>query len=224
MGTEEPAFGRFEDLTVDPGVLLDYQSARGENDPLELGAGATVRSNTVLYSGSKIGDNFATGHNVVVREECVIGDDVSIWSNSIIDYGCDIGADVKIHSNCYVAQFTTIGPGAFLAPGVSVANDLYPGSKASAEVMAGPVIGAGAQIGVGARILPYVRIGEGALIGSGAVVTRDVPAGMVAVGNPAVVTKPVSELKPIHDRLIPDGERFRISESDTSPQPSEDQS
>ena len=67
---------------------------------------------------------------------------------------------------------------------MTIANDLYPGDERSAELMAGPRIGAGAQIGVNVTILPYVRIGAGALVGAGSVVTRDVPAGTVAVGQP----------------------------------------
>ncbi|MEL7155476.1 MAG: acyltransferase [Actinomycetota bacterium] len=185
----------------DAGVIVGYPAERGTAGALILGRDARLRSNTILYTGSTIGARFATGHNVVIREECRLGDDVSVWSNSIVDYGCWIGDRVKIHSNCYVAQFTEIGDDAFLAPGVSIANDLYPGIDGSADLMRGPVIGAGAQIGVNVTILPYVTIGEGAMIGSGSVVTRDVPAGMVAVGNPAVPTKAVTELRPIEERL-----------------------
>ena len=92
----------------------------------------------------------------------MIGDDVSIWSNTVVDYGCRIGDRVKIHSNCYIAQYTEIGDDAFLAPGVTIANDLYPGQAATRrELMSGPSIGAGAQIGVNVTVLPYVRIGDG---------------------------------------------------------------
>lgn len=186
---------------IDEGVVVGYPNSRGRTGPLVLGAEPTLRSNTVLYQASVIGARFSTGHGVVVREECEIGDHVSVWSNSVIDYGCRIGDGVKIHTNCYVAQFTEIGPGAFLAPGVSIANDLYPGSELSAQAMRGPVIGAGAQIGAGVTILPYVTIGEGALVGAGSVITRDVPAGMVAIGSPARVTKSVTDLRPIEQRI-----------------------
>ena len=190
-------------LSIDEGVTLDYTVERFDAAPLSLGSNPRLRSGTILYSGSRIGDGFQTGRNVIVREECDIADDVAIWSNTVIDYGVKIGRGVKIHTNCYIAQHTIIEDGAFLAPGVSIANDLYPGSDRSAELMTGPVIGAGAQIGVGVTILPYVKIGAGAMIGSGSVVTRDIPAGMVAVGNPARPTKPVSDLEPIDDRIEP---------------------
>ena len=190
----------FADAVVEDSAHVGYQSARGAQGSLVLGDNAHLRSGTIVYAASTIGAAFTTGHNVVVREECEIGDRVSVWSNTVIDYGCQIGNDVKIHSNCYVAQFTVIEDGAFLAPGVSIANDLYPGDAASAQAMAGPHIGAGAQIGAGSTLLPYVKIGAGALIGAGSVVTKDISAGMVAVGNPARCTKRVSELTPIHMR------------------------
>ncbi len=187
--------------TIDPGVILGYAVERLAVAPLVLGDGARLRSGTVLYDGSVIGARLQTGHHVIVREECEIGDDVSIWSNSIVDYGCRIGNGVKIHSNCYISQFTVIEDGAFLAPGVNLANHLYPGSAESAAVMRGPHIEAGAQLGVGVTVLPYVRIGAGAMVGSGSVVTRDVAPGMVVVGSPARPTRRVSELPSIDERL-----------------------
>ena len=98
------------------------------------------------------------------------------------------------------APYTELDDGAFLTPGVTIANDLYPGDPTSAAMMAGPHIGRGAQIGANVTLLPYVRIGEGSLIGAGSVVTRDIPAGVVAYGNPAVPRRPVTSLPPIASR------------------------
>ena len=148
-----------------------------------------------------MGARFATGHNVIIREEVRIGDDVSVWSNSVIDYGCTIGDRVKIHTNCYVAQYTELEDDVFLAPGVTIANDLYPGNVVSGESMAGPIIQAGAQIGVNVTILPYVRIGRGAIIGAGSVVTKDVPDRMIAYGNPAVAVRAVPEQPHMESRV-----------------------
>jgi len=188
-------------LHIDPDVIIGYPASRAVSGPVVLGPDARLRSGTILYQGSSIGARFETGHHVVVREECKLGDDVSVWTGSVIDYCCRIGSKVKIHCNCYIAQFTEIGDGAFLAPGVTIANDLYPGSTASQEVMSGPSIGAGAQIGVNATVLPYVRIGPGALVGAGSTVTRDLPEGSVAYGNPALVHGSVAELVEIDSRV-----------------------
>lgn len=203
-----------EGLWRDDDVLLGYPSERSSSRRLVIGRGAHLRSGTVLYLGSTIGEDLRTGHHVVIREECVIGDRLQVWTGSVIDYGCRIGDDVKIHANCYIAQYTEIADGAFLAPGVTVANDLYPGRPGSREVMSGPYIGAGARIGVNVTLLPFVRIGEGALIGAGSVVTRDVPPHTVAYGNPAVVQHRVEELEAIAGRVeaVPgSASRFRLS-------------
>jgi acetyltransferase-like isoleucine patch superfamily enzyme len=186
---------------LDEGVRIGYPAGRGQAAELELGAGAHVRSGSVIYSGSVIGARLQTGHNTVIREENVLGDDVSVWSNSVVDYGCRIGDRVKIHTNCYVAQFSVLEDDAFLAPGVSFANDLYPGDAESARLMRGPHVGAGAQLGVNTTVLPFVRIGAGAIIGAGSVVTRDIPAGAVAYGSPARVVGWVDDLAPISDRV-----------------------
>src|SRR5580692_3211919 len=209
----EPREGGVVSPEADYGVLTGYPPVRGDAGPLVLGAGARLRSGTVLYDGTKIGRRLHTGHGDVIREGCEVGDDVSIWSNSVIDYGCRIGNRVKIHCNCYVAQYTELEDDVFLAPGVTIANDLYPGDERSAEVMAGPKIGAAAQIGVNVTILPYVRIGAGSLIGAGSVVTRDIPAGVVAFGNPATVRRDVAALPNVDDRVIPEARsvsRYRL--------------
>lgn len=216
MSTEAPSAA--DDRTaspalVDAGVAVGYPASRGRVAPLRLGDGARLRSGTVLYDGSVIGERLQTGHGVIIREECVIGDDVAIWSNAVVDYGCRIGDRVKVHCNCYLAQFTELEDDAFLAPGVTIANDLYPGAELSAELMAGPKIGAGAQVGVNVTILPYIRIGAGALIGAGSVVTRDIPPWAVAFGNPAEVRGAVADLPSVADRVSPETDsvsRFRL--------------
>jgi acetyltransferase-like isoleucine patch superfamily enzyme len=190
-----------EGVLVDDGAILGYGASRSAPCSLVLGPGSRLRTGTVIYSGSVIGVGFETGHNVIVREDNTIGDHVSIWSNSVIDYGCSIGHRVKIHSNCYIAQYTEIEDDVFLAPGVTIANDLVPGNPDSAKAMAGPLIQAGAQIGVNVTILPYVKIGYGALIGAGSVVTKDVPPGAVVYGNPGRVHGRVEDLGDVAARV-----------------------
>jgi acetyltransferase-like isoleucine patch superfamily enzyme len=75
-----------------------------------------------------------------------------------------------------------VGDGAFLGPCAVTTNDKYMEYGAK---LVGATIKRGARIGANSTILPGVTIGEGAIVGSGAVVTKDVPDGAVAVGNPA---------------------------------------
>ena len=80
--------------------------------------------------------------------------------------------------------------------------------------MSGPYIGPGAQIGVNVTLLPFVRIGAGAMIGAGSVVTRDIPDGAVAFGNPAAVHGAVADLVDVGSRVESDAgsaSRFRFS-------------
>jgi putative colanic acid biosynthesis acetyltransferase WcaF len=64
-------------------------------------------------------------------------------------------------------------------------------ASAELELVAVPIeIGAEVFIGARAFVLPGVKIGERAVIGAAAVVTRDIPAGMIAAGNPCKVLKP----------------------------------
>jgi acetyltransferase-like isoleucine patch superfamily enzyme len=178
---------------IDPGVILGCMPGRTPASPtLSIGARARIRSGTVIYAGSTIGDDLETGHNVVIREDNQIGSGCSFWNNAVVDYGCVIGNDVKVHCNVYLAQYTVLEDGVFLAPGVTTANDPHP---LCGKCMRGPTIKAGARIGINVSILPHVTIGEGALIGAGSVVTRDIPAGVVAYGTPARPIKDVSELE-----------------------------
>jgi acetyltransferase-like isoleucine patch superfamily enzyme len=196
-------------LVLDEQVHLAYPPDRGIQRPLVLGKDARLRTGTVVYSGSVIGHRFSTGHNVVIREECTIGDDVSVWSGSVVDYGCHIGDRVKIHSGCYVAQYSVIEDDAFLAPGVSFANDLYPGSPESAARMRGPVIERGAQLGVNVTVLPYVRVGAGTIVGAGSVVVKDLPAGVIAVGSPARPIRDVPDDLTVEGRITEATRRIR---------------
>ena len=179
---------------IDDGVTLGYPAARCDDHLLTIGPDARIRCGTIIYSGSSIGRNLETGHNVVIREQNIIGDNLRIWGSSTIDYGCCIGNNVRIHNRAYIAQFTLIEDDVFIGPGVTLANDIHPGCPNAVECMEGPRIKKGAQIGVNACVLPRVVIGENAVIGAGSVVTKDIPPGVVAYGNPAQVVCDISDI------------------------------
>ena len=63
-----------------------------------------------------------------------------------------------------------------------------------AKCIKGPTIRRGAKVGANACVLPTVIVGEYAVIAAGSVVVNDVPARMVAAGNPAKIIKTVDDL------------------------------
>jgi maltose O-acetyltransferase len=111
------------------------------------------------------------------------------------DYGWNIrlGAGAFLNFNCVILDVVpvTIGDRTQIGPGVQILAADHPrdaATRAAGLEYGRPIrIGADVWIGGGALILPGMTIGDGAIIGAGAVVTRDVPAGLTAVGNPARV-------------------------------------
>lgn len=164
-----------------------------------IGAGAVVRSHSVIYAGNVIGDDFQTGHGVLVREENRIGDHVSIGSHSIVEHHVTIGSNVRLHSNVFVPEYSILEDDCWLGPNVVVTNARYPKSPTVKDELRGAHIKQGAKIGANATLLPGVTIGKYALVGAGAVVTQDVPDGAVVVGNPARVLKQVREIAAYRD-------------------------
>lgn len=115
------------------------------------------------------------------------------WPSNDGGHYPEIASDVKIEAFVSVdggcEQPTRIGTGSWLLKHSHVGHDAQVGSYvtiATGAVVGGYcVIGDGVRIGLNATILPFRSVGAGAHVGAGAVVTRDVPAGMTVVGNPA---------------------------------------
>lgn len=159
-----------------------------------IGARAIIRSHSVIYAGNVIGDDFQTGHGVLLREDNIVGNQVSIGSHSIVEHHVRLGDGVRLHSNVFIPEYSVLEDQCWIGPCVIVTNARYPQSRRIKEKLAGVYLEKRARIGAGAILLPGVRIGTGALIGAGAVVVRDVPPGAVVVGNPARVIKSVSDI------------------------------
>ncbi|HKX95868.1 MAG TPA: serine O-acetyltransferase, partial [Methylibium sp.] len=87
-----------------------------------------------------------------------------------IDHGMGvvIGETAEIGDDCTIYQGVTLG-----------GTSLYKGAKRH------PTLGRGVIVGANSQVLGGFTVGDGARVGSGAVVTKPVPAGATAVGNPA---------------------------------------
>lgn len=176
-------------------VLIGEGPPGVELQPVSIGAGAVIRSHTVIYHGNQIGDRFQTGHAVLIREANQIGDDVSVGTHSIVEHHVVLEQGVRLHSNCFIPEFTVIEQYAWIGPSVTLTNARYPKSPGAKANLRGPHIMSRAKVGAGAILLPGVNIGRDALIGAGAVVVRDVPDGAVVVGNPGRIVGDVSDLE-----------------------------
>lgn len=150
-----------------------------------IGKNAILRSGTILYCDVIIGNDFQTGHNVMIREKTRIGDRVAVGTGTVIEGNTTIGNDVSIQSMAFIPTETQIGDHVFIGPNAVLTNDRYPPTRIGG--LKGPVIKNGAAIGANTTLIPGVCIGEGALVAAGAIVTRDVPDHMLAIGSPAKI-------------------------------------
>jgi acetyltransferase-like isoleucine patch superfamily enzyme len=131
---------------------------------------------------------------------CQIGDETKIGAFVEIQKNASIGKRCKISSHTFICEGVTIEDYVFVGHGVTFVNDSFPrATRPGGELQTQrdwtvetTIVKQGASIGSGATILSNVTIGERAIIGAGAVVTRDVPAGMIVIGNPARVLRAVT--------------------------------
>ena len=128
------------------------------------------------------------------------GDTVWMQPPFFCDYGSNIalGERVFFNFNCVVLDVcrVTIGSFTLFGPAVQIYTAMHPLDAAlrRRQEYGRPVeIGSDVWVGGGAVILPSVRIGSRAVIGAGSVVTRDIPEGVFAAGNPCRVIRELSD-------------------------------
>ncbi|HYO87432.1 MAG TPA: sugar O-acetyltransferase [Candidatus Limnocylindrales bacterium] len=127
------------------------------------------------------------------------GDTVWIEPPFYFDYGGNIrlGQNVYMNFNCVVLDVTavTIGSRTLFGPNVQLYTATHPVNAAErsggAEFGRAITIGDDVWVGGSAVILPGVTIGSRTVIGAGAVVTKDLPDGVFAAGNPCRVLRPL---------------------------------
>ncbi len=133
-----------------------------------------------------------------------IGDGTQIWPPLYLDYGTNL----RIGARCFVnigfvaldVAAITIGDDVQIGPNVQLLTPTHPVDpdlrRAKWEAAEPITIGDNVWLGGGAIVLPGVTIGENTVVGAGAVVPRDLPANVVAVGNPARIVRRIDEPGP----------------------------
>lgn len=117
------------------------------------------------------------------------------WGGRHVHFGKNVYANFNLtlvdDTHIYIGDYTMIAPNVTVA---TAGHPILPELRLKAYQYNFPVhIGKNCWIGAGAVILPGVTIGDNTVIGAGSVVTKDIPADVVAVGNPCRVLRPISE-------------------------------
>ena len=120
----DPIIGEYVLLGLVPQGKIRHKQKK-PLDNLVIGDRAVIRSHSVIYAGNIIGNDFQTGHGVMIRERNKIGNNVSIGTHSIIERENIIADNVRIHSNCFIPEYIDIRKGAWIGPNVTILNVLH---------------------------------------------------------------------------------------------------
>lgn len=110
-----------------------------------------------------------------VSNSATIGNGSHILANVVIAAEVIIGKFCIVNNSANVDHESIIENGAHIAPGATLCGCVS--------------VGENTLIGAGSIILPRIKIGKNVIVGAGAVVTRNVPDGIIVVGNPAIKFK-----------------------------------
>ena len=118
------------------------------------------------------------------------GKNVHLGKNVYFNFNATMVDDTHI----YIGDYTMLGPNVVIA---TAGHPILPELREKALQYNLPVhIGKNCWLGAGVIVLPGVTIGDNTVIGAGSVVTKDIPANVVAVGNPCKVLREINE----HDK------------------------
>ncbi len=132
------------------------------------------------------------------------GAHVHLGKNVYANFGLTLVDDTHI----YIGDYTMLGPNVTLA---TAGHPIDPQLRQQGLQYNMPVrIGKNCWLGAGVVVLPGVTIGDDTVVGAGSIVTKDLPSGVIAVGNPCRVLRQVGEKDRkfyFKDREIPEGFR-----------------
>ncbi len=117
------------------------------------------------------------------------------WAGKHIHFGNSVYANFNLtcvdDTHIYVGDCTMFAPNVVLA---TAGHPILPELREKAYQFNMPIhIGRNCWLGAGVIVMPGVTIGDNSVIGAGSVVTKDIPANVVAVGNPCRVLRPIGE-------------------------------
>lgn len=169
----------------DPGLEADYARAQA----------LLERYNATQHVEQDVRDTLLrdllgeVGEGAVVKPpfRCDYGSYISIGARTFVNYDCvllDV-APIRIGVACQIATCVQL---------LTAAHPVDPEARRLGWEYAEPItIGDNVWLGGGVIVCPGVTIGDDTVVGAGTVVTRDLPPGVVALGNPARVHRPIDQ-------------------------------
>ena len=153
----------------------------------------------LLHEYNALSPSDIQGQRKILKEVLgsIADDEIIINQPFLCNYGKQISVGKRFFANFRLTILdegkVTFGDDCFVGPNVSiytVSHSTDPVERNTRNEWANPVtIGNNVWIGGSVTILPGVTIGDNSTIGAGSVVTKDIPAGVVAAGNPCKVIK-----------------------------------
>lgn len=136
----------------------------------------------------KLGRDVFIAPGATVIGDTEIGDESSIWFGTVVRgdvFHIRIGRRTNIQDNS-VIHVTTGAHATIIGDEVTVGHRV---------ILHGCTVHDGALVGMGATVMDRAVIGKGALVGAGSLVTEgtEIPPGMLAIGRPARVKRPLTE-------------------------------
>ncbi|WP_419706181.1 sugar O-acetyltransferase [Promicromonospora sp. NFX87] len=186
---DDPRTNRERMLAGDLYVADDPENARLAQRALRL-ADAYHRASVAEDAGAR---------SLLAELLGTLGEDAYVKPPLFVDYGenVHIGPRTFVNYNLTALDVATITIGADcqIGPGVQLLTPTHPvepGPRRDKLEAALPIVlGDNVWLGGGVVVCPGVTIGDNTVVGAGAVVTKDLPANVVAVGNPARVVREI---------------------------------
>ena len=131
-----------------------------------------------------------------IGEDCYIEPPLHAnWGGKHVHFGRNIYANFNLtlvdDTHIYVGDYTMLGPNVVIA---TAGHPILPQLRKQGYQYNAPVhIGSNCWIGAGVIMVPGVTIGDNTVVGAGSIVTKDIPADVVAAGNPCKVLREIGD-------------------------------
>lgn len=157
--------------------LLGYPVFHGLTEdisPLIVSIGNNRIRKTIV---ERVKADFGTAvhRSAIVSSRCVLDEGTVVMQGVVVQSGAEIGKHCIVNTGASVDHECRIGNYVHISPHATLCGNV--------------TVGEGTWIGAGTTVIPGVKIGKWSVIGAGSVVIKDIPDGVLAVGNPCRVIK-----------------------------------